>query len=210
VIELALFDVDGTLLLTPDPLVGEALSEVLGVANEIDRLDHAGRTTAWIARGLLDGREPPAGWCRRTEELYAARLGDTSGWRTRLGAAEALAAIGAAGIELALLTGNPEGIARLRMERLGLARFFPPGGGAFGCESERREQLIVNALHRAGLEPGQAVEIGDTPVDVESAHAAGIRSIAFVSCHPDRVAQADAVVESMAELTAVLLEWRVR
>ena len=207
-IELALFDVDGTLLLSDDPLVGEALAAALGVANEIDRLDHAGRTTAWIARGLLDGREPPPGWCRRTEKLYAARLESTSRWRTRLGTPEALESIAGAGVELALLTGNPEGIARLRMERLGLAQYFPTGQGAFGCESERREQLIANALDRAGVAPEAAVEIGDTPVDVESAHAAGIRSIAFAGCDPDRVAQADAVVDSMAELTAVLLQWR--
>jgi phosphoglycolate phosphatase len=208
VIELALFDVDGTLLLSDDPLVGDALADALGVPNEIERLDHAGRTAAWIARGLLGGGEPPAGWCARTEELYAERLGDTSHWRTRLGTEETLDALAASGIRLALLTGNPERVARLRVERLGLARFFPSGQGAFGCESERREQLIANALERAGVEPGNAVEVGDTAVDVESAHMAGIRSVAFAGAHPDRVAQADAVVESMPELAGVLLEWR--
>ena len=207
-IDLALFDVDGTLLLSDDPLMGEALADALGVANEIDRLDHVGRTTAWIARGLVHGREPPLGWCRRAEELYEARLGETSSWRTRLGAAEALEALAEAGVELALLTGNPERIARLRMERLGLARFFGPGQGAFGCESERREELILHALERAGIAAEAAVEVGDTPIDVGSAHAAGIRSVAFAGCHPERVGQADAVVESMAELVGVLLEWR--
>jgi len=96
------------------------------------------------------------------------------------------------------------------MERLGLARFFPLGQGAFGCESERREQLILDALERAGVRPERAVEVGDTPVDVSSAHMAQIHSIAFGGCHPERVAQADAVVDSMAELAAVLLEWRSR
>jgi beta-phosphoglucomutase-like phosphatase (HAD superfamily) len=30
---------------------------------------------------------------------------------------------------LAVVTGNPEGVAHLRLERLGLARFFPDGQG---------------------------------------------------------------------------------
>ena len=68
-------------------------------------------------------------------------------------------------------------IARLRMERLGLARFFPEGEGAFGCESDDRAELIRIALARAGVPPEDAVEIGDTKVDEETAHAAGIRQI---------------------------------
>ena len=35
----------------------------------------------------------------------------------------------------ALLTGNPEAVARARMKRLGLDTFFPDGEGAFGCQS---------------------------------------------------------------------------
>jgi hypothetical protein len=36
------------------------------------------------------------------------------------------------------------------MERLGLARFFAAGSGAFGCESESRSELIALARARAG------------------------------------------------------------
>ncbi len=205
-IELALFDVDGTLMLTDDALLGDALADALGVPNRIEQLDHAGQTSAWLARGLLEGRDPPDGWCERAEVLYMERLGDTSSWRARPGSEEALDELERAGLRLALLTGLPEGVARLRMERLGLARSFPAGQGAFGCESERRAELIANALARAGVEPGRAVEIGDTPVDVSSARCAGIRSVAFAGCRPERVAQADAVVSSMPELPEAILQ----
>ena len=58
---LLLFDVDGTLFLTPDPLVGravvETLQEVYGVAlpaDAIDRVDHVGQTTKRIGRLVLE------------------------------------------------------------------------------------------------------------------------------------------------------------
>jgi phosphoglycolate phosphatase-like HAD superfamily hydrolase len=69
-------------------------------------------------------------------------------------------------------------MARARMERLGLGRFFPPGQGAFGCDAESRVELIELARARAGDWPAAAtVAIGDTARDASSAREAGIRSI---------------------------------
>ena len=100
------------------------------------------------------------------------RDADTSGWRAAPGAGEALARLEAAGHRLALLTGNPEPVARARLERLGLARFFPAGQGAFGCESESRAELIALARARAGDWPAEAtVEVGDTALDASAAPA---------------------------------------
>ena len=45
---------------------------------------------------------------------------DTSDWQAASGAEESLARLQAAGQRLALLTGNPEPVARARLERLGL------------------------------------------------------------------------------------------
>ena len=104
-------------------------------------------------------------------------------------------------MRLGLVTGNPEPMARARLERLGLAGFFPPGGGAFGCEAEERAALLELARVRAGDWPNDAVvEIGDTPADVATAKAAGFRSIAITSprtSSPDELAGADAVVADM-------------
>ena len=86
--------------------------------------------------------------------------------------------LAAAGNHLALLTGNPEPMARSRMERLGLARFFRPGQGAFGCDAESRVELIDLARARADGWPAEAtVEIGDTARDESSAREAGVRSL---------------------------------
>ena len=125
--------------------------------------------------GLADDAidEHLAAWCARFGKRYAELLAgaDTSRWQAAPGAAEALSRIEEGGIQLALLTGNPEPMARARMERLGLAGFFPTGQGAFGCDAEERVELLAIARRRAGDWPAErTVEIGDTPRDVESAH----------------------------------------
>jgi phosphoglycolate phosphatase len=191
---LVLFDVDGTLFLTDDPLAGQALRETLEgrfdvqlPEDAIEHVDHAGQTSLRIARlvleaaGLADIDPGRLGaWCPRYAERYLELLAeaDTSSWRAAPGASETLRQLRAAGHRLALLTGNPEPMARARMERLGLARYFGPGQGAFGCDGESREELIALARGRAGDWPPEAsVEIGDTRRDVTSARTAGIRSI---------------------------------
>jgi phosphoglycolate phosphatase len=200
VIELALFDVDGTLFLTSDPLLGESLAGALGVPNRLRELDHAGRTIAWQARGLLDGADPPDGWCARVERRYEEHLGDTAHWQAPDGTAEALAALAEAGVRLALLTGLPERIAHLRMERVGLDGFFVAERGAFGCETEDRVELVRLALRRANVAPERAVAVGDTIHDVAAAHGAGVAAIAFRG-----QIEAEAVIEEMAELPGAVL-----
>jgi phosphoglycolate phosphatase-like HAD superfamily hydrolase len=189
---LVLFDVDGTLLLTDDPLAGIALRETLAERyavelpeDAIERVDHEGQTSLRIARLVLAavGVEEPqglAGWCRRFADRYLELLGDadTSAWQTPPDAERSLERLAAAGARLALLTGNPEPMARARMKRLGLSGFFPRGQGAFGCECESRVELIELARARAGGWPAEAtVEIGDTARDATSSREAGIHSI---------------------------------
>jgi phosphoglycolate phosphatase len=136
-------------------------------------LEAAGVEAGRVGDGLAE-------WCPRFAERYIELLAhaDTSGWRAAPGAEQALERLAAAGHRLALLTGNPEPMARARMERLGLARFFEPGQGAFGCDAESRIELIGLARARAGGWPVNAtVEIGDTARDASSAREAGVRSI---------------------------------
>jgi phosphoglycolate phosphatase-like HAD superfamily hydrolase len=192
---LVLLDVDGTLFLTDDRLAGIALRETLGARygvelpeDAIERVDHAAQTSLRIARlvlrdaGLRDGEIAPrlAAWCPSFATRYCELLaaGDTSGWQAAPEAEASLERLAQAGHRLALLTGNPERMARARMERLGLNRFFEAGQGAFGCDAESRVELIELARTRAGGWPAAAtVAVGDTERDTRSAEAAGIGSV---------------------------------
>ncbi|HEX6679431.1 MAG TPA: HAD family hydrolase, partial [Gaiellaceae bacterium] len=214
---LALFDLDGTLFLTHDPLSGRALratlEEVYGIevaANAPDHVEHRGLSARRIARNVLRAAglsdteidDRLSSWCSRYAERYLELLAtsDTRGWEARPGAAEGLARLDAAGVRLALVTGNPEPVARARLERLGLAGFFPGGQGAFGCEAEERTVLLELARQRAGDWPAErTAEVGDTQQDVATAKAVGIHSIAVASARGGRaeLAGADALVGDM-------------
>jgi phosphoglycolate phosphatase-like HAD superfamily hydrolase len=93
------------------------------------------------------------------------------------------------------------------MERLGVGELFPRGQGAFGCEREQRVELFELARKRAGDWPVErTVGVGDTPLDVSSAHAAGCRSIGVTtgSDGPEALADADAVIADLGELETAL------
>ena len=93
------------------------------------------------------------------------------------------------------------------MERLGLAELFPRGQGAFGCERENRIELFDLARERAGNWPARrTVGVGDTPLDVSSAHAAGCRSVAVTTGNYGReeLDAADVVIANLGELESAL------
>jgi phosphoglycolate phosphatase len=212
---LVLFDVDGTLLVTHDDVYvaanEAALAEVYGTV--VEGPDVPGDTaTAHTRRGLQaagfsDG-EIDAGldrWCATFSACYVRLLADanTNHWELGPGSVTAVSAAE----PRALLTGNPPAVAHARMERLGLARYFPRGQGAFGCEREDRVALFALARERAGDWPAErTVAVGDTPLDVSSAHAAGCRSVAVTSGRSDGdgLRDADAVIATLADLPAVL------
>jgi len=144
-------------------------------------------------------------WCKTFSDHYVRLLApaDTSHWQLAPNAAEAAAAVE----HRALLTGNPPAVAHARMERLGLADFFPRGQGAFGCERESRVDLFNLARERAGNWPSEhTVAVGDTPLDVSSARASGCRCIGVTTGNygQDELADADAVISDLGKLKQTL------
>jgi phosphoglycolate phosphatase-like HAD superfamily hydrolase len=191
---LALQEVYGTVAERPD-VPGDTAT-----AHTRRALQAAGFVDADIDAGL-------ARWCETFSAHYLRLLAgaDTSHWELGPGAVEALAALE----RPALLTGNPPAVAHARMERLGLARFFPKGQGAFGCEQEDRVALFPLARERAGDWPAErTVAVGDTPLDVSTSHAAGCRCVAVTTGRYDDtdLAEADAVIGSLDELNSALAD----
>jgi phosphoglycolate phosphatase-like HAD superfamily hydrolase len=213
---LVLFDVDGTLLLSHDELYvqanADALREVYGVTG-VRHPDDPGDTALHYTRLVLEAAgfdraqidEGLERWCAAISRRYVELLtrADTDDWKIAPGAAAILARIP----HRALLTGNPEAIARARLQRMGLAEFFAEEEGAYGCERERRTALIDLALARAGdWTADRSVAVGDTPRDIHTAREAGARCIAVATGAFDReqLAAADRVIDALAELPNAL------
>jgi phosphoglycolate phosphatase-like HAD superfamily hydrolase len=223
---LLLFDIDGTLLGRATEAHREALHAALLEVHGIDAaevrwpLAPAGRTDGEIARALLlaagvtarriDERalEVREECCRAYAILCPPDLSDT----VLPGVAELLEWLGARDdVKLALVTGNYEPVARLKLLRAGVGGFFARGQGAFGSDSEDRAALPPLARRRAGRlgsphPRGQTIVIGDTPRDIACAQADGLRSFA-VATGPFETAElagADGVARHAAELRPLL------
>jgi phosphoglycolate phosphatase-like HAD superfamily hydrolase len=223
---LLLFDVDGTLLSGATDAHRDALYAALREVHGVDArkarrpLTPAGRTDGEIARALLldlgisaeriDERADDVceECCRAYAQLSTADLSHT----VLPGIGELLEWLsGADQARLALLTGNYEMVARLKLKRAGLGRFFPSGLGAFGSDAEDRATLPRIARRRAGVvgKPyprDRTIVIGDTPRDIACARADGVRCIG-VATGPygvDALHGADAAVRDAAELQKML------
>jgi phosphoglycolate phosphatase-like HAD superfamily hydrolase len=225
---LLLFDIDGTLLGRAAEAHRDALHAALLDVHRIDAqvahgpISPAGRTDGEIARILLLQAGIPARTIderARDVELVCSRVyaklcpPDLSD-RVLPGVVELLEWLdGRSDVRLALVTGNYEAVARLKLSRAGVGRYFASGQGAFGSDSEDRTSLPPLARRRAGPVGSphpreRTIVIGDTPRDIACAHADGVRAFA-VATGPFTDAElgdADAVTRSAAELRPVLEE----
>jgi phosphoglycolate phosphatase-like HAD superfamily hydrolase len=197
-----------------------AFRELFAVEDAFKGIPLAGRTDAWILSDAVIAHGIP----HDTPELslfpdtyvqHLARELDKPGPRKGImpGVRELLDVLAARdNVYLALLTGNYEAAARLKLEHFDLWRYFPCG--AFGDAALTRNPLLPKALARIAacggpaILPADAVVIGDTPLDVACAAAAGARSIAVAtgsySIDELRASGADFVFADLADTSAVL------
>ena len=215
---LLLFDIDGTLVSGAGKAHAQALNAAIGEVHGVDardlrdRINPAGRTDGEIARLILlalgvsalrideraaDVREA---CCRIYAQTCPPDLSD----HVVPGIPEVLAWLSERdGARLSLLTGNYEPIARLKLARAGIGKWFASGQGAFGSDSEDRAALPAIARRRAGhARREDTIVIGDTPRDIACARADGVRCVAVTSGQygADELAGADAVARDANDL----------
>jgi len=225
---LLLFDIDGTLLGAATEAhrdaMHQAILEVHGVdaRDRTDPLAPAGRTDPEIMRAILlraglsadrideradDVREA---CCRAYAHLCPDDLSQT----VFPGVIDLLEWLTTSQqVTLGLLTGNYEPVARLKLARAGLGRYFPSGQGAFGSDAEDRAALPSIARRRAGKlgaphPRAQTIVIGDTPRDIACARADELRCLAVASgpFTAAQLADADAVAQDAHGLRPALEE----
>ena len=109
-------------------------------------------------------------------------------------------------VAIGLLTGNFEVIAAMKLGHYGLDRRFTFGG--YGDDHLVRRDLLPMAIERArdvGIDAtaSRVVVIGDTPLDVDCAHAHGALAVAVAtgshSAAALQEAGADVVVETLED-----------
>jgi phosphoglycolate phosphatase-like HAD superfamily hydrolase len=212
-----LFDIDGTLIVSGGAGAASwrlAFDELYGIPADIGAFTDTGMTDPEVGRRTFEAvlhRPPEQQEFSRLLERRLHYLFDTvagsDGYRVLPGVEELLPRLLDDGHLLGLVTGNLEAAAHIKLHRAKLNRFFAFGG--YGSDSPDRAELTRIALGRAALvygepvTPAQALVVGDTPHDVEAAHAAGIACVGVGSHNFDveqlRAAGADYAVASLTE-----------
>jgi phosphoglycolate phosphatase-like HAD superfamily hydrolase len=187
--KLILFDIDGTLVLTGGAglrAMNRAFERIVGGREVLDGIPVAGRTDWIILHDALTkiGRDLDDQLFAALRDGYLAHLeeeiqhpgrgvkGVMPGVRELLDDLERRE-----DVFLALLTGNFEEGARIKLAHFDLWRYFRCG--AFGDDAADRNALVPFALSRARrcgaphLQPSDILVVGDTPYDVACALASG-------------------------------------
>jgi phosphoglycolate phosphatase-like HAD superfamily hydrolase len=112
-----------------------------------------------------------------------------------------------AGIMLGLVSGALEAAAHIKLARASLNRFFAFGG--YGSDSSDRGELTRTAIDRCGrlhghpVDPARVLVVGDTPRDIDAAHAVHAVAVGVATgrytCDDLRAAGADYVLATLEE-----------
>jgi phosphoglycolate phosphatase len=222
-LKLLLFDIDGTLVDCggqPKPLFGEALEEVYGARGDLPGYDFSGKTDPRIVVDLMSAAGVPEPVIHeRMSELRDAYLGrlekrlEPEHVRILPGVVELLTTLAERDdLVLALLTGNWERGAGIKLGSVGLRRFFE--FGSFGDGQTDRRDLPPVAWARAAQHCGRSFRpeetwiVGDSLLDVDCARAHGIPCLAVATGRTEfaalEAAGADTVLDDLTAVDRVL------
>jgi phosphoglycolate phosphatase len=214
---IILFDIDGTLVSTGGAGAvawRQAFEELHGVPADIGQYTDAGMTDPDVGEKTFEAvmkrkptpRELAQLIQRRLEHLPEA-IAQSEGYRVLPGVPERLRQLSRDGHLLGLITGNGDGAAFVKLSRGDLIRWF--SFGAYATAGVDRAGIVRLAVERGEATLGTDVPnseilvVGDTPLDIEAAHAVDCTAIAVATGHYDaaalREAGADHVLETLEE-----------
>lgn len=193
---VVLFDVDETLVHTGGSGTrswNAAFEKLYGLPADIGQHSSDGETDPQVGRATFKGvmgREPDDDELDRIYAQYLLHLSEdiwtSEGYRALPGGEQTLVRLGEAGVMLGLVSGAMEGAARTKLGPANLNRFFM--FGAYGSDSPDRAELTGRAVAKAAglhanLSPEQVFVVGDTPLDISAAKAAGAISVGVATGH---------------------------
>jgi phosphoglycolate phosphatase len=191
---VVLFDIDETLVHTGGSGGRSwkmAFDDLYGIPADIGAHTSAGETDPQVARATFKGvlhREPTTDELSHLYSRYLMHLADdivvSEQYRVLPGAEQTLIRLAEVGVILGIVSGAMEGAARTKLIPANLNRYFL--FGSYGSDSPDRAELTTIAVEKASrlhdeLSPSQVFVIGDTPHDLDAAHAAGAVAVGVAS-----------------------------
>jgi phosphoglycolate phosphatase-like HAD superfamily hydrolase len=214
---ILLFDIDGTLVSTGGAGAvawRRAFEDLYGIPADIGKFTDAGMTDPDVGAKTFEAvlhRKPSphelAQIVQRRLEYLPEAVAESKGYKVLPGVPERLKQLSRAGHLLGIITGNGDGAAYIKLSRGDLMRWFT--FGAYASAGIDRPGIVRRAVARGEAMLGEDVPnaqiyvIGDTPLDIGAAHAAGCTAIAVATGHFDaaalRESGADHVLETLEE-----------
>jgi phosphoglycolate phosphatase len=210
---ILLFDIDGTLVSTGGAGAvawKRAFAELYGIPADIGKHTEAGMTDpdvgATTFEAVLHRKPTPhqlAQLIQRRLEYLPEAVAESPGYKVLPGVPERLRQLSRDGHLLGIITGNGDGAAHIKLQRGDLNRWFT--FGAYAGAGVERSGIVREAVERGEAMLGRDVPheqiyvMGDTPLDIDAAHAVGCSAIAVATGHYDRPALRDAGAEHVLE-----------
>jgi phosphoglycolate phosphatase-like HAD superfamily hydrolase len=220
--KLLLFDIDGTLIRGSYGHARSyslAIKEIYGIEITVDWKSNQGLTDSHIIKKILKQKglkekeiQPKLQSCMaKMEVLYKTIVRDYT-IIPLAGVKNLLKKLRNDHVHLGLVTGNLEGIAKLKLKNAGIFDYFKFGG--YGSEHENRSILIELALSKAKknlyltFNQTNVFYIGDTPKDILAGKTAGIKTIGVATgIYPSAQlhnAGADLILEDLSNPAALI------
>ena len=214
-IKLAIFDLDGTLVDSIDDLADSVNKALADFGYPVHSTGEYRRMVGNGAKKLIE-RALPEGTSEkirdRVHAVYSGyyREGCLNKTKPYDGIAEMIASVKAAGIKCAVASNKPDEFSNFIVSRIFDGGLFDlVRGKQDGTPTKPSPDIIYAICKTLGCETDEAVMIGDSNVDVMTAHNAGIRCIGcswgFRGAEELEKAGADIIVGSANELRDTLL-----
>ena len=214
---IVLFDIDGTLVSTGGAGAvawRQAFEDLHGVPADIGQYTDAGMTDPDVGAKTFEAVMDRKATARELAQLIQRRLehlpeaiAQSEGYKVLPGVPERLRQLSHDGHLLGLITGNGDGAAFVKLSRGDLMRWF--SFGAYATAGVDRAGIVRRAVERGEAMLGCDVPnsdifvVGDTPLDIQAAHAVGCTAVAVATGHNDaaalREAGADHVLETLEQ-----------
>jgi phosphoglycolate phosphatase len=214
-IHALIFDLDGTLIDSQRDLIRSVNAMLQEMGREPLHEDtisgHIGHGAPQLIRRALGARASDAE-CERALKFFLAHYEEHKLDSTRAypGVPEALKRLAA--FPMAILTNKPARVSARILEGLGLAKYFRAVYGGNSFETKKPDPLGAHAiLGELGVAPGQAMIIGDSDVDVQTARNAGTLAAAVnygFGTHDRAAYPADLYLDRLADLVPLLCAGR--